>query len=53
MEQDELGEILDLLRDKTIKFGNLMFKVYDVESGKEGWVRLAELLNILDGEKKE
>ena len=42
-------EIRDLLKEKDICFGDLLFKVKDQNTGKEGWIDGGEIIeNIAD-----
>lgn len=40
-------ELRDLLKDKDIAFGNLLFKVKDQNTNKEGWIDGAEIIDNL------
>jgi hypothetical protein len=50
IEKDELEDILDILKDKDVKVKELLIKVYDMNSKKEGWISFSDIIKKFIGE---
>ena len=44
---NETEELIELLKDKDVTLGDLLIRVYDTKSGKEGWISFAQLIRLL------
>jgi len=46
-KEEELLNLMEILKDDDVKSKNLLIKVYDVETKKEGWISFEQIINNL------